>query len=48
MRRFQARQSSSTGVDLTVGSPEMGFRTLAFLSPAERAKLDWYRGPEDI
>jgi hypothetical protein len=42
VRRFQARQSSSTGVDLMVGSADMGFRTLAFLSPAERAKLDWY------
>jgi len=42
VRRFQARQSSSTGVDLTVGSADMGFRTLAFLSPAERAKLEWY------
>jgi len=42
VRRFQARQSSSTGVDLLVGSADMGFRTLAFLSPAERAKLDWY------
>lgn len=42
VRKFQARQSASTGVDLVVGSADMGFRTLAFLSPAERAKLDWY------
>ena len=42
VRRFQARQSSSTGVDLMVGSADLGFRTLAFLSPAEKAKLDWY------
>lgn len=42
VRRFQARQSSSTGVDLMVGNADMGFRTLAFLSPADRAKLDWY------
>lgn len=42
VRRFQARQSSSTGVDLTVGTADMGYRTLAFLSPSERAKLDWY------
>lgn len=42
IRRFQARQSSSSGADLLVGSADLGFRTLAFLSPAERAKLDWY------
>lgn len=42
IRRFQARQSSSTGVDLTIGSADLGFRTLAFISPTERAKLDWY------
>lgn len=43
VRRFQARQSSSTGVDLMVGSADLGFRTLAFLSPSEVAKLNWYR-----
>jgi len=43
VRRYQARQSSSTGVDLMVGSADMGFRTLAFLSPDEVRKLEWYR-----
>ena len=47
VRRFQARQSSSTGVDLMVGNADVGFRTLAFLSPAEIKKLDWYRVRHD-
>ena len=46
VRMFQAKRSATQTADLVLGSADTGYRILAFLSPAERGRLDWYRARE--